>query len=605
MSVAPQKIPPAPRWDLDSIFPGGSGSKEFRTHREKTKTDLDTAATMLRDLPEQITLDSMLVWADFILKMQELDENIDLVRAFAGCLTSQNVDDDEAQAIEAKGDLYHSEWLKLRTELEARSLKQSDEQWAMLLAEPRLKEVAFYLNELRVIARSKMAPQLERLALDLAVSGYHAWNRLYDKMAGDIKVDFTREGKTERVSMGQLATKMADPDRAVRRHAFEKMTEGWETQANLASMALNALSGFRLALYEQRGWESPMHEALVIGRVKQETVDSMWSVIRRLTGRLEPFISAKMKLSGIDKFRWYDEFAPCGKTDTLYDFEEAGRFIVKQATAFSPHMAEFMKMALDKRWVEAEDRSGKRGGAFCTGMGTHKQSRVFMTYAGTFDNLLTLAHELGHAYHGWVLRDRPPFAAAYPMSLAETASIFTETLVVDAALEQATDSQQRLMLLEQKLQAAYVMFTDIHCRYLFEKNFYRERKEGVVPKERLCELMVDAQKRAFAGLLDESGHHPLFWCSKLHFYISDVPFYNFPYTFGFLFAGGVYDRARKEGSSFADKYRALLSDSGSMTTEDVAEKHLGVDLTKEDFWVDAAGRAVADVDEFVKLAESG
>ena len=603
MSATPQKIPPAPRWDLDSIFPGGSGSKEFQTHREKTKTDLETAATMLKDLPEQITNDSMPVWADFILKMQELDENIDLVRAFAGCLTSQNVDDAEAQAIEAKGDLYHSEWLKLRTELEARSLKQSDEQWAMLLTEPRLKEITFYLNELRVIARSKMAPELESLALDLAVSGYHAWNRLYDKMAGDIKVDFTREGKTERVSMGQVATKMADPDRAVRRHAFEKMIEGWETPANLAGMTLNALSGFRLALYEQRGWESPMHEALVIGRVKQETVDAMWSVIRRMTGRLEPYIAAKMKLLGIDKFRWYDEFAPCGKADALYGFDEAGGFIVKQAAAFSPHMAEFMKMALDKRWVEAEDRAGKRGGGFCTGMGPFKQSRIFMTYAGTFDNLLTLAHELGHAYHGWVLKDKPPFATGYPMSLAETASIFSETLVIDAALKQATDPQQRLMLLEQKLQAAYVMFTDIHCRYLFEKSFYRERKEGVVPKERLGELMIDAQKRAFAGLLDESGYHPLFWCSKLHFYISEVPFYNFPYTFGYLFAGGVYDRAQKEGSSFADKYRALLADTGSMTTEDVAQKHLGVDLTKEDFWVDAVTRAVADVDEFVKLAK--
>ena len=248
MSATPQKIPPAPQWDLDSIFPGGSGSKEFQTHREKTKADLDTAKTMLKGLPEKITGDSIPAWTDFILTLQNLDENIDLVRAFSNCLTSQNVDDAEAQAIEAKGDLYHSQWQKLRTELEACSLKQSDEQWAMLLSEPRLKEITFYLNELRVIARSKMAPELESLALDLAVSGYHAWNRLYDKMAGDIKVDFTQDGKTEKVSMGQVATKMADPDRAVRRHAFEKMIEGWETQANLAGMTLNALSGFRLGL---------------------------------------------------------------------------------------------------------------------------------------------------------------------------------------------------------------------------------------------------------------------------------------------------------------------------------------------------------------------
>jgi len=202
-----------------------------------------------------------------------------------------------------------------------------------------------------------------------------------------------------------------------------------------------------------------------------------------------------------------------------------------------------------------------------------------------------------------VLRDRPPFAAGYPMNLAETASIFTETLVVDAALEAADDPQEKLMLLEQKLQNAYVMYTDLHSRYLFEKSFYEERKGGMVSRERLSEMMVDAQRRAFAGLLDESGYHPLFWCSKLHFYYTEVPFYNFPYTFGFLFAGGVYDRARREGSSFADKYSALLADTGSMTTEDVAQKHLGVDLTTESFWADAVDRSMTDVDAFVKLAD--
>jgi oligoendopeptidase F len=160
------------------------------------------------------------------------------------------------------------------------------------------------------------------------------------------------------------------------------------------------------------------------------------------------------------------------------------------------------------------------------------------------------------------------------------------------------------MLLEQKLQSAYTMFCDLHCRYLFEKDFYNERKAGVVSRERLTEMMVDAQSRAFAGLLDESGYHPLFWCSKLHFYYTEAPFYNFPYTFGYLFAGGVYDRAQREGSAFADKYSALLSDTGSMTSEEVASKHLGVDLTTEGFWVDAVSRSLSDVDEFVKLAET-
>jgi len=224
-----------------------------------------------------------------------------------------------------------------------------------------------------------------------------------------------------------------------------------------------------------------------------------------------------------------------------------------------------------------------------------------MTYAGTYENLLTLAHELGHAYHGYVLREKPFFITDYPMNLAETASTFAELLVTDAALEKATDRDEKLMLLDQKLQGAFTMFCDIHSRYLFDKMFHAERNEGTLSPDRLCEMMLEAQKKAFGGLLDKSGYHPYFWRSKLHFYLTGAPFYNFPYTFGFLFSGGVYDRARTEGSSFADKYAALLADTGCMTTEEVATKHLEVNLSQESFWKSAVDRSLADIDEFVRL----
>lgn len=598
------KIPPAPRWDLDSIFKGGSGSQEFAQHRQKVKEDLKQAEGMLKDLFVSINEQSLDNWVNFILKLQSLVEDIELVISFAVCLTSQNVKDTAADAITNEGYIYYSQWQKLRTELEAHSLKQSEQQWKMLLDDKRLSGIQFFLNELREIAKSKMPVEMESLALDLSVDGYHAWNQLYDKMAGELKVDFEEKGEIKKISLGQLATKMSDPDRSIRRMAFEKMTEAWKSRADLAAMALNALAGFRLTLYKRRGWESPLYEPLVMARMQQKTLDTMWEVISEKTKQLKPYIEAKKKLLGIDKFRWYDEFAPCGNSERLYSFDEAGEFIYNNIKSFSSDMAEFVKMALAKRWVEAEDRPDKRGGGFCTGMGAFKQSRIFMTYAGTYENLLTLAHELGHAYHGWVLKDKPVFAGGYPMNLAETASIFSETVVTDAALKQVLDPKEKLMLLEQKLQSAYVMFTDIHTRYLFDKAFYAERKKGVLGKEQLNEMMVEAQKKAFGSLLDESGYHPLFWCSKLHFFITDVPFYNFPYTFGYLFSGGVYDRAQQEGTSFADKYRALLADTGSMTTEDLAQKHLSVDLTQSEFWVKAVDRALANVDEFVRLADS-
>lgn len=597
-----KKLPPAPKWDLDSIFPGGSKSDEFKKFREQVKADLKKAEQLTSALKTGLTSDTKNNWIEFIGVFESVCEDIELVISFANALASADVSDSTASNIVSEGYLYLSRWEKLKTEFESAAMKQSDSAWNDLMADDKIKPIEFFLNELRDIAQNKMPVEMEKLASELAVNGYHGWDHLYGKLAGDLKVTWKDDSGEKEISLGQNATKFSSSNRADREQAFKNMTTAWESVEDQAAMMLNFMAGFRLSLYERRGWESPQFEPLKMARMQKQTLDTMWKVIRDNTARLKPYIEAKKKLLGFDKFMWYDQFAPVGNVEKLFAFDEAGDFVVNNITPFSKDMGQFCRMALDKNWIEAEDRPGKRGGGFCTGMGKFKQTRIFMTYAGTYENLLTLAHELGHAYHGWVLKDRPYFAQGYPMNLAETASTFAEAVVTDAALDQVDDPQEKLMLLEQKIQATYTFFCDIQSRYLFDSMFYEKRKDGMLSSGELRELMIDAQKKAFAGLLDDSGYHPLFWCSKLHFYITDAPFYNFPYTFGFLFSGGIYARAKQEGAGFADKYQAFLADTGSMTTEDVAKKHLGVDITGEKFWQDAVEVALADVDEFVKLA---
>ncbi|NLI15787.1 MAG: M3 family oligoendopeptidase, partial [candidate division Zixibacteria bacterium] len=522
--------------------------------------------------------------------------------SFIGCVISENVNDEEGHRLDSEIDGYSAEWQQLMTRLEDFALKLPDAEWASFIGVAKLDSIRFFLDEMRDKAKAKMAPELERLALSLAVDGYHAWNRIYDKMAGDLRVDFEENGQTKTISMGQLAAKMDLPDRKIRQQAFEKMTSAWQSRAELAAMTLNSLAGFRLALYKNRGWESPIFEALRNARIKQETLDAMWGVVADESPRLQKYIAAKKNILGIDQFKWYDQTAPVGKTSMKFSYQEAGDFIVKHISKLSVEMGEFSRRALDKRWVEAEDRPGKAAGGFCTGFPLSKESRIFMTFTGTFGGLSTLAHELGHAYHSFVLNDKPSFVSRYPMTLAETASTFNELAVTDAAMEAADNPQEKLMLLDQKIANAYIMMCNIRARFIFDKTFYAERKKGFVPRSRLDELMVNAQKEAYAGTIEGEGWHPLFWASKLHFFISGVPFYNFPYTFGFLFANGIYDRALKDGASFAGHYRNLLADTGSMMTEEVARKHLGVDLTKEDFWRDSVNRVLADIDPFVELA---
>lgn len=593
----------APRWDLDSVFPGGSQSGEYKKYRGELKKELEQLGnkiTTIRDKADQITRAEL---TSLVEELQGVFHKIELVYSFAGCLSSADVKDDYAFQIYSEAQGYYSQWENLMTSLESFALGLSDSAWENLLEQDQVKRIKFYLNEMRKIARVKMQPKMESLALELAVNGYHAWNNIYTKMAGETLVDFSQNGKAEKISLGQLALKMSSPERNIRKEAFEKLTEAWQKNSSLASMMLNSQAGFRLALYKNRGWKSALFEPLYMSRLQEKSLTAMWEAVLRSAPMFKKYVDTKKKLLGIDKFCWYDQNAPVGKSSKTFTFDTASEFIIEQIGGFSKDMAEFTKMALAKKWVEAENRPGKAAGAFCTGLGTVKESRVFMTFENSYDSLLTLAHELGHAYHHHVLKDDPAFAQFYPMGLAETASTFNELLVTDAALSRTNDPQEKLMLLDQILSNGFIMFCNIHARFIFDRQFYIERAQGIVSKDRLNELMLESQKTAYCNMLDDDGYHPEFWASKLHFYETQIPFYNFPYTFGFLFSNAVYRKAKEEGPTFAEKYRQLLSDTGVMSSEDVAKKYLDADLTDAGFWKWVTDKVTEDIEPFVKLAD--
>ncbi|GAB4318283.1 MAG: M3 family oligoendopeptidase [Candidatus Zixiibacteriota bacterium] len=593
----------APRWDLDTLFAGGSASTEYARFVDQLVADIDAAEQTVAGLPRQLTEQNAGQWAEWILGVQDAAERLDLAHLYALCLISQDVSDVKAISHNQRISEIHSRYKALESSLESFAMHQSDETWNMLVSRPGLREVRFYLDELRENARLKMDEPREKLALELAVNGYHAWHLMYEKLAGDLRVPVEEDGRVKQISLGQNSARLSSADRSVRRDAFQKMEEAWSSVADLAAMALNAQGGFRLSLYKNRGWDSPLQEPLMRSRMTQETLDAMWNAIATSGPQLSQYVKAKCAHLGIDRFTWYDQEAPIGATERQYPFYEAGEFIAEHLGSFSPEMGEFTRAAIAGRWIEAEDRPGKRAGGWCSWVPIRKQARIFMTYSNTYDALSTLAHELGHAYHGFVLKDEPPFNTAYPMTLAETASIFNEMRVNDAALK-ASEGDEKLALLDLKLQATLTFFCNIRARFLFDSRFYAARKKGNVERAQLDELMKQAQRDAFFGLLDEEeGLHPLFWASKLHFFITEMPFYNYPYTFGYLFAKGVYARAMQEGSSFATNYRNLLADTGKMSTEDVAQRHLGVDLRKPDFWETAVKACLSDVDEFVELVK--
>ncbi|MFC0557473.1 M3 family oligoendopeptidase [Halalkalibacter alkalisediminis] len=583
-------------WDLESIFKGGSTSEEFKLFVAETDQLLENLDHLLN---EEMTLDRL---EAYIHNVQVYMQRSREAGAFISCLTAQDVKDKEAMLWLGKITEQNTQIQNIWGVLEDIMVALSTEEWNRLISRPSLSGVIFNLEERRTQANEKLPPAQEKLAGQLAIDGYHAWGNVYNSAVGRMQIPFEEDGEEKLLSAGQLQNRLNSADRDVREKAFDISEKAWEKEGDLFASTLNHLAGFRLNLYKARGWDSVLKEPLAINRMKEETLDAMWQTITDNKPKLYKFMERKAQLLGVEKLAMHDVHAPLPvEGDTTISYEDACELIIKHFNTFSPKLASFTEGALRDGWIEAEDRSGKRPGGFCTSFPLSKQSRIFMTYDGTMANVATLAHELGHAYHGHCLKNMDPLAQRYAMNVAETASTFAETIISDALVKEAPSEDVRLSLLENKISRSLAFFMNIHSRFLFETRFYEARKEKMLSVDELNSIMEEAQKEAYGNQL--SSYSPTFWASKLHFHITGVPFYNFPYTFGFLFSLGIYKKALEAGRSFEDDYIALLQDTASMTVEDLALKHLQIDLTSKDFWQEAIDLVLVDVDEFMELTE--
>ncbi len=594
--------PVTPTWELESIFAGGSSSADFRSFLARIEEDLSQLNERLKGAEAPKGIEDTARFDDVIEGMQSASARLVEATSFVDCLTAQDQRDKKAVQLVAKVTALRAAYANVMTLFQNVLRMTEDSVWEAWMGRSEISPVSFVLSEKRHAAKEKLSPELESLASDLAVDGYHGWGQHYDTIVAKVGVPYTDDkGETTTLSVGQAANRLDDPDRSVRDTTFIKWEEAWSGVADYAADSLNRLAGFRLKMYEKRGWEDVLKEPLDINRMSRETLDTMWQVIEESKPIFVSYLERKAKLLGLEKLNWSDVDAPLGEVAGKITYDQAAEEIVKQFRNFSPKLADFAVQAFNQRWIEAEDRPGKRPGGFCISLPVSKETRIFMTFGGTVSNMATLAHELGHAYHQYLMDDLPQFNQDYAMNVAETASTFAEMIVADALVRNATSEQEKISLLADKIQSGIAFFMNIHARFLFETRFYEKRKQGMLDASELCTLMEEAQQEAFRGALGE--YHPHFWASKLHFYITDVPFYNFPYTFGYMFSTGIYALAVREGAGFAEKYDALLMDTGRMTVEELAAKHLNVDLTKPDFWREAMSVVVDDVKQFLELTK--
>lgn len=590
-------------WDLDSIFSGGSDSPALNERLEQLEKQINTYYQSVNQWDHSISTNDELTT---LIKQQEtITEGFSQCNSYITALLSANVKDTQAKLLSGKLYALLPRWQSADTILSKKFAEISDNNWQTLLQTDEFSLIAFRMNEIRRDGHRLLSEAEENIINTLSLDGLNAWSSHYDTIVGTIVIPFEENGKVTDLSAGQAFNKMmGDPDPLVREKLFIAWEKAWQEKTSLLSDTLNHLDGFRLSTYKLHGMNDYLQKPLEYNRLKKETLDVMWATIQKNKQPLVDYLTRKANLFGKEKMEWQDQDAPIILGDLkekTFTFDEAASFIIENFQKFSPKMATFAQSAFEKSWIEAEDHPGKRPGGYCTELPETQESRIFMTYSNSVNEVATLAHELGHAFHSSVMWDLPALNRDYAMNVAETASTFAELIVADATLKAAKTKEEKINLLDTKLQNALAMFMNIHSRFIFENRFYSARQEGLVSEEEITQMMVEAQKEGYHDAL--ATYHPHFWAAKLHFFIDDVPFYNFPYTFGYLFSLGIYAYANKKGTSFEQEYIELLRDTASMTTEELAQKHLGVDLTKPDFWQAGIDMVLEDINSFMTLSE--
>ena len=462
---------------------------------------------------------------------------------------------------------------------------------------PKLKAYSFMINDIKQDAKHLLSDDVEDVIAKLNISAGMAWSNMQSYLTSTLEVEY----RGELITIPEVRNLAYSENPSVRKDAYYAELKAYEKVKDAVSYSLNNIKTQVNTISELRGFESPLAQTLEYSKMKRETLDAMLEAMVEYMPVFHKYLKHKAKLLGHKNgLPWYDLFAPMGESETKFTVEEAREYLVKHFKGFSDDLADLVEQAFEEKWIDFFPRKGKVGGAFCGNLPFVKQSRILTNFSGSLSDVITLAHELGHAYHGLHIQDHLPLNTDYSMPVAETASTFNESLIMEAAIKGASGFE-KMALIESQLQDVTQIMCDIYSRYLFETEVFEKSKQGFLFPDELNDIMLRAQKAAYGDGLNHDYLHPYMWVVKPHYYSEALSFYNFPYAFGGLFARGLYEKYKNEGEAFVAKYKALLNATTVSTVEDAAKEAV-INLEEADFWRTSL-RAIENlVDEFIKLS---
>ena len=563
-----------PRWDLSPVYPGVE-SPEF-------KGDLEKITSLSQKLSASIKTASLKELIDLV---NEIEALVCTAYPYASALLSTDTANPAYINALGKTEKACVDFSNVMTEFTAECANREAE-----FDDPDLADYKLFLSEVLESSRHMMSPKEEALANEMLLVSAKQWSRLQEAVTSSIS-----SGDKTLIDLRGCAS---HPDRAVRKDAFERELAILKEHEVALCYALNGVKGTTLLLEKRRGWKDPLDRSCFTARISRKALSALITTLEKNQPLFRRYMEIKAGIMGLKKLDWYDTVAPVGSSNKKYTYEDAREIVVKAYSKFSPEMGAFVKNAFDNGWIDAEPRKGKVGGAYDTSFYKAGVSRVLCNFDGTYDSVLTLAHELGHAYHDSIVLKKAPILGEYPMTLAESASIFGETIVFTEVVKTLSKEDQ-LPVIESMLSSANQVCVDILSRFYFEKACFEKRKEGELTAKDMCDLMLDAEERTYGDAV--ATKHPYMWAVKSHYYSEEFSFYNYPYAFGQLFALGLFKRSADD-PDFPKNYRDLLAKTATMNARDVALS-AGCDIESEAFWQESVDVLAHWVDVFEEYAK--
>lgn len=581
-------------WNLDVIY-RGFDDPAFAADMEKLEKLVKDYAAFAGELDKQTPLDGL-------KKGIALEEALTVLTAKLGEYASlrQSVNTRDVEAGSRLGQVMQRISGAAGAQAQWREwVSKIPDLMVLVAGDETLKDYTFLFERLLRNSTHLLGSLGEQISARLSMSGSSAWSDLQGYLTSTVPVSYNG-GTTNLSAIRNLAY---DPDPAVRKAAYEAELSCYDRIKDSVAFALNSIKLETISDCQLRGYGSPLDRTLEQSDMKRQTLDAMLGAMEEYMPKFRQYLRAKGKALGHENgLPWYDLFAPMGKSAAQYTAEDAKRILVELFSTFDQELADMVARAFDESWIDFYPRDGKTGGAFCAGVECIGQSRILTNFDGTFGSIVTLAHELGHAFHNQCIRAHRPLNRDYSMPVAETASTFNECVVMAAAIRQAKSHDEELALIESQLQDVTQIICDIYSRYLFESMVLENREQQFMDADTLCGMMLKAQEQSYGDGLDPGFRHPYMWICKSHYY--GATFYNFPYAFGGLFARGLYAQYQREGAAFVPKYKKLLRTTTVATAEDVAQV-AGIDLTDKEFWRGALQTVAQQIDLVCGLLEGG